>query len=159
MSNEAILARLARLEAESEIAKLKARYFHAGDIGDMAALRACFTDDAVIDFPDAGIKCGPDELHDMFAAQRAAIPGFFAHCGYNPRIEVIDDTRARADWDLCFVSLTADRTQQLVSFGCYHDEYRLTADGWRISQCRSTMRVAFAGHVPECTTVTGGDPT
>ena len=47
-------ARVARLEAESDIRKLKARYLNACDAKDVEAIRACFTADAEIEFPPLG---------------------------------------------------------------------------------------------------------
>ena len=46
--------RLEKLEAESEIRKLKARYLNACDEKNPEAIRACFVKDAVIDFPPLG---------------------------------------------------------------------------------------------------------
>ncbi|MFD2499277.1 nuclear transport factor 2 family protein [Rhizorhabdus histidinilytica] len=46
--------RIARLEAESEIRKLKARYLNACDAKDVDAIRACFTPDAELDYQPVG---------------------------------------------------------------------------------------------------------
>lgn len=139
-----IITRLDRLEAELAIHRLKARYFHAGDIGDMGMMRACFTDDAIIDFPSYGLRCGPDELQSAFGAARQSNPGVFMHCGYGPQIEIVDDSHARGTWELLFVALTGEN-EQLTSVGRYTDEYRLTDTGWRISATRSDIRLSLAG--------------
>jgi len=46
--------RIAKLEAESDIRKLKARYLNACDAKNEEAIRACFTQDAEIEFPPLG---------------------------------------------------------------------------------------------------------
>ena len=46
--------RLQTLEAESAIRKLKAQYLNACDAKDPQAIRACFMEDAVIDYPPLG---------------------------------------------------------------------------------------------------------
>ncbi len=66
-------SRVARLEAESDIRRLKARYLNACDAKDVDAIRACFTDDAVIDFPPIG-EFGLDGLIDVFTQMAAATP-------------------------------------------------------------------------------------
>ena len=48
-SSCSLAARIARLEAESQIRRIKSRYLNACDSKDVAAIRACFIPEAVLD--------------------------------------------------------------------------------------------------------------
>ncbi|WP_257549348.1 nuclear transport factor 2 family protein [Sphingopyxis sp. DBS4] len=139
--------RIARLEAESDIRRLKARYLNACDAKDVDALRACFTEDAVIDFPPLG-EFGLDGLIGIFTQMAATTPITDVHQGHNGEIEVAGD-EAKARWNLGYATYDP-RTRGfrlLASF--YHDRYRRTADGWRICYTRSEPRAIVDGVLAE----------
>lgn len=142
-------ARIAKLEAESDIRKLKARYLNACDAKNVDAIRACFTEDAVIEFPPLG-SFGLDGLIDIFTQMAATTPITDVHHGHNGEIEVNGDT-ATGKWNLGFATYDPrEKTfRMLASF--YDDEYRKTDDGWRISFTRSTPRAIVDGTLAEDT--------
>ena len=139
--------RIARLEAESDIRRLKARYLNACDAKDVDAIRACFTPDAVIDFPPIG-EFDLDGLIGVFTQMAATTPITDVHQGHNGEIEVTGET-ASARWNLGFATYDP-RTRgfrMLASF--YHDRYRRTAEGWRICYTRSEPRAIVDGVLAE----------
>ena len=79
--------RLARLEAESDIRRLKARYLNACDAKDVEAIRACFTVDAELHYPPIG-QFGVDGLIEVFTQMAATTPIVDVHQGHNAEIEV-----------------------------------------------------------------------
>lgn len=139
--------RIARLEAESDIRRLKARYLNACDAKDLDAIRACFTADAVIDFPPLG-EFDLDGLIGIFTQMAATTPITDVHQGHNAEIEV-DGDAASARWNLGYATFDPrdGRFRLLANF--YHDRYRRTADGWRISYTRSEPRAIVDGVLAE----------
>jgi len=127
--------------------RLKARYFNAGDRMDMPAIRACFTDDAVVDFPSFQLLGGPDDMVAAFAAAAEHNPAVNIHHGHNPEIEILDENTARGVWNLYFVSFSADGTSIYHNTGLYADEYRRTDKGWLMSRTRTDIRVSMIAPV------------
>jgi len=138
-------ARIARLEAESDIRRLKARYLNACDAKDVEAIRACFTPDAEIDFPPIG-TFGVDGLIDVFTQMAATTPIVDVHQGHNGEIEV-DGDEARARWNLGYATYDPRSGAFRMLANCYHDRYRRTPDGWRISYSRSEPRAIVDGTI------------
>ena len=140
-------ARITRLEAESDIRKLKARYLNACDAKDVEAIRACFTEDAVIEFPPIG-SFGLEGLIDIFTQMAATTPITDVHHGHNGEITVSGGT-ATGKWNLGFATYDPrEKTfRMLASF--YDDEYRKTENGWLISFTRSTPRAIVDGTLAE----------
>lgn len=135
--------RIERLEAESDIRRLKARYLNACDRKDVEAMRACFTPDAVIDFPPLG-EFDLDGLVNIFTQMAVNTPITDVHQGHNGEIEIDGDT-ASAVWNLGFATYnpTDDSFRLLSSF--YHDRYIKTETGWRINYTRSEPRAIVDG--------------
>ena len=65
--------RIEKLESESSIRQLKARYLNACDRKDAEAMKACFTPDAAIDFPPLG-EFNLDSLVDIFTQMAVNTP-------------------------------------------------------------------------------------
>lgn len=136
-------SRIAKLEAESEIRRLKARYLNACDAKDVATIRACFTEDAVLDYPPIG-QFGLDGLIDVFTQLAVNTPIVDVHQGHNAEIEIDGDT-ASARWSLGYAKYDPrDASFRLLS-NFYQDRYRRTADGWRICYSRSEPRAIVDG--------------
>jgi len=133
-------SRIAKLEAESDIRKLKSRYLNACDAKDEPAIRACFTEDAEIEFPPLG-SFDLDGLMGIFNQVAATTPIVDVHHGHNGEIE-IDGETATGRWNLGFA--TYDPREK--SF-----RNRKTADGWRISYTKSTPRTIVDGTLAEDT--------
>ncbi|MEM9013722.1 MAG: nuclear transport factor 2 family protein [Pseudomonadota bacterium] len=135
--------RIETLEAESAIRKLKARYLNACDAKDVDAIRACFTEDAQIDFPPLG-TFDLDGLIGIFTEMAATTPIVDTHQGHNAEISVNGDI-AEGRWNLGFATYDPRaRTFRLLS-SFYTDRYKRTADGWRISYTRSEPRAIIDG--------------
>jgi ketosteroid isomerase-like protein len=136
-------ARIARLEAESEIRRLKARYLNSCDAKDVDAIRACFTPDAEIDFPPLG-RFDVDGMIGIFTQIAATTPIVDVHQAHNAEIEV-DGDEARARWNLGFATYDPRNGSFRLLANFYEDRYRKTADGWRISYSRSEPRAIVDG--------------
>ena len=137
--------RLARLEAESDIRRLKARYLNACDAKDVAAIRACFTPDAELHYPPVG-QFGVDGLIKVFTQMAASTPIVDVHQGHNAEIEVAEDaTTASGRWNLGFATYDPRSRGFRLLTSFYHDRYRRTAEGWRIAYSRSEPRTIVDG--------------
>ena len=138
-----IESRLARIEAESDIRRLKARYLNACDAKDVETIRACFTPDAVINFPPLG-EFDLDGLINIFTQMAATTPITDTHHGHNAEIEVDGDTAA-GRWNLGFATYDPRENTFRMLAGFYEDRYVRTPDGWRISYTKSTPRAVVDG--------------
>ena len=141
------LARVARLEAESEIRRLKARYLNACDAKDMVAMRACFTEDAEIVFPPLG-RFDPDGLMGVFEQMAATTAIVDVHQGHNAEIDVCG-AEASATWSLGFASYNPQDNSFRLLAGFYFDRYRKTSAGWRICYTESKPRAVIDGALKE----------
>ena len=146
MTND-LEVRLARLEAESDIRRLKARYLNACDAKDVNAIRDCFTEDAQIDFPPLG-SFDLKGLIAVFEQLAATTPIIDVHQGHNGEIE-IDGDEARARWNLGYATYDPDAKSFRLLASFYTDRYRKTAAGWRISYTRSEPRAVVDGVLAE----------
>lgn len=140
--------RIARLEAESAIHKLKARYLNACDAKNVEEIRSCFIPDAALDYPPVG-SFGPDGLIAAFTEIALNSPIVDSHQIHNGEIDILDAGHARARWNLGFATWDprVGSFRYIASF--YHDEYVLTDDGWRISKSRHEARMIFDGKLIE----------
>ncbi len=135
--------RIAKLEAESDIRRLKARYLNACDRKDVEAMKSCFTPDAVIDFPPLG-EFDLDGLVGIFTQMAVNTPITDVHQGHNGEIEIDGDT-AQAVWNLGFATYNPDDNGFRLLSSFYHDKYVKTDMGWRISYTRSEPRAIIDG--------------
>lgn len=140
-------SRIARLEAESDIRRLKARYLNACDAKDVDAIRACFTEDAVINFPPVG-EFDLEGLIGVFTQMAAATPITDVHQGHNAEIEV-DGDEASARWNLGYATYDPRSKSFRLLANFYHDRYRRTPEGWRICYSRSEPRAIVDGTLAE----------
>ncbi|PZU00415.1 MAG: nuclear transport factor 2 family protein [Brevundimonas sp.] len=141
-----IEARIAKLEAESDIRRLKARYWNACDAKDVAAIRACFTEDAELDYPPLG-QFGLDGLIEIFTSIAVGTPVVDVHQGHNAEIRVIDGDNAEGVWNLGFSTFNPAVGAYRTIAGIYHDRYVRTADGWRIAYSRHQPRSVVDGQM------------
>ncbi len=140
--------RLARLEAESEIRRLKARYLNACDAKQADVVRSSFTTDAVIDFEGMGVF-NVDQLVGIFTEVAVNSPIVDSHHGHNGEIEILSADTAKAVWNLGFTTYDPRNGQFRALSMFYQDEYRRTEDGWRISKTKSLARSALEGTASE----------
>lgn len=140
-------SRIAKLEAESDIRKLKARYLNACDAKDVAAMRACFTEDAEIEFPPLG-SFDLDGLIGIFEQVAATTPIIDVHHGHNGEID-IDGKTASGRWNLGFATYDPRNKSFRMLASFYEDRYIHTEDGWRICYTKSTPRTIVDGTLAE----------
>jgi len=141
------IERLEKLEAESAIRALKARYLNACDKKDAQAMRDCFSPDAVIDFPPLG-EFDLDGLVEIFTTLAVNTSITDVHQGHNAEITITGDS-AKAIWNFSYATFNPeDRSFRLLS-AFYHDEYKKTDKGWRISYSRSDPRAFIDGTLSE----------
>ncbi len=135
--------RLAKLEAESDIRKLKARYLNACDAKDVTAIRACFTEDAEIEFPPLG-SFDLDGLMGIFNQVAATTPIVDVHHGHNGEIDINGES-ATGRWNLGFATYDPRNQSFRMLASFYEDRYRRTKQGWRICYTKSTPRTIIDG--------------
>jgi hypothetical protein len=132
--------RLARLEAEMDIQRLKAAYAGLCDIGYPAErLAALFTQDGVFDGGQRfGIHSGRDELVSYFAAISGDIV-WALHYMIGPAITVDNSLNtAKGTWYLwqpCTLAIKEEQVPTWIS-GKYSDEYRQVAGKWLFSHVK-----------------------
>ncbi len=143
----ALLRRIQRLEDIEAIRRLKARYLNACDQQDPAAVRATFAPDgncAVI-VGHLGTFETADSFCEMYTAQACHPYVLDKHQATNGEIDLIDDTHAKALWNLDYRKIdTKDETLTFVSL-LYHDEYEKIGGDWKIRRTRSEFKSGFFG--------------
>lgn len=117
-----------------EIEAVLVRYATGIDSRDWPLLRTCFADDARFDYGGIGSWDDPDALVDYL---RRSHYGPSLHRLSNFVIDVDGDRATSRTYVDALV--TGPRGYGVVhSFGWYDDDWRRTADGWRIA-CRRTV--------------------
>ncbi len=140
-------ARIERLEAESAIRALKARYLNACDRKDVAAIRACFAPDAVIDFPPLG-EFDLDGLIGIFTQMAVTTTIIDSHHGHNAVIDIDGDT-ATAVWNLGFATINPDDNSFRLLAGFYTDKYEKCEGKWLITYTKSEPRKIIDGRLDD----------
>jgi uncharacterized protein (TIGR02246 family) len=127
-----IEARIARLEAESQIRQLVARYCFTIDDRDLDGVAALFTEDAVVRSADgvmhaAGIAAILEQYRGRFA-----VLGVGAHYMHDIAIDFAADGEARGTVS-GHAELWRNGTMMVAALR-YADRYRATATGWRFAE-------------------------
>lgn len=129
-----------------EVRRLKSRYFRYVDTKRWDALRTVFADDAVFD-GFAFATAGPDAFVAGVAAYLDGIES--VHQGFMPDLRPWDDGRIRGVWSMFdrlvwkpgsrgYKGVDLPGQWGITGYGHYEEEYRRTADGWRICFMRLT---------------------
>lgn len=125
-------ARIARLEAESQIRQLVARYSFDIDDRRIDSVRALFADDAILRSNDGVMHAaGVDAIMAQFDG-RFAVLGPGHHVMHDIQIDFISDTQARGR-----VSGHAElwrNGQMMVAAIRYADRYSKTPAGWKFAE-------------------------
>lgn len=126
--------RIERIEAESQIRQLVARYCFTIDDRDLEGLAALYTDSARMRSADGVMDAiGLDAIMDMWRGRFAALgPG--QHVTHDL---VIDEINLAAGTARGRVSSHAEVERNGISMiGAvrYYDEYRRTTDGWKFAE-------------------------
>jgi len=129
----------------SAIADLVARYNMGADAGRFDEVVALFTDDAVMELPDAE-HVGRDAIGAMFADTAERLrgatggPGAVRHLSGTLQVDVVDTDQARGRaYYVVFLDRGPDH------WGRYIDDYRRDDGVWRIAR----RRVTVDGEVPD----------
>lgn len=129
-----------RDSARLEVMDVVNRYAAAIDARDWDRLRSCFAPGAQLQLPKLLIE-GPSAIAE-FMAKAVAGRAWQQHLVGSHQIRVEGD-RAWSTCALCATQVPVDPAEPIVTtMGTYHDELRLTADGWKI-----THRELRVGHV------------
>lgn len=139
--------RIEKLESESAIRQLKTSYLNACDRKDAEAMKACFTSDAVIDFPPLG-EFDLDGLVGIFTQMAVNTSITDVHQEHNAEIH-IEGHKASAIWNLGFATYNPDDNSFRLLSSFYHHKYIKTNEGWRISYTRSQPRAIIDGHLKD----------
>lgn len=133
-------ARIRRLEAESEIRRLKTRYFRCVDFRSWDEFADLFTDDLEVDFLES-TSGSKTKAEFIASAERHFATGYSVHHGHEPEIEILDDHNATAIWPM-YDRVESPEGSGYVShegWGHYTESYRRCDDGrWRIAKSRLT---------------------
>lgn len=145
MSALSLEDRVARLEAEADIRRLKARYLNAADRKDPDAMRECFIPEARIEFPPVGVFDGREGLIDIFTQLAVNAPIVDTHQGHNAEITVLDRDNAEGRWHLAYTMYDPRTGAFRLLSTFYFDRYVRTPDGWRMAFSRSEPRAVIDG--------------
>ena len=128
--------RIGRLEDIEAIKQLKHRYLRAMDTKQWDEMAGTLAENVVANYSDGELNfTGRDKVMEFLRDSALAKPGELIgvhHC-QQPEIEITGPDSARGTWALYnyLIHKTADFGMRICAF--YHDEYRRTEDGWRIS--------------------------
>lgn len=134
---------ITQLFAIEQIKLIKARYFRFVDTKNWHGLRSVFTEDAVIEIPEAV----PDakSRDDAIAFMEAAVEGSVSiHFGHMPEIEILDDHSATGVWPMDDRIYWPDDRAAILGytylrgFGHYHETYQRIGREWKIRTMRLT---------------------
>ena len=149
--------RIQRLEDESAIEVLKARYCeHCDNAYDPDGIASLFTADGVWDGGFMGRFEGRESIRTHFAGT-AAVMGFAIHHVTNPIIE-IDGDAASGQWYL-WQPCTQTRQQRGIWLAArYRETYVRAGDGWLFDEMiiHPKMFAPYEGGWAETTFVAGG---
>ncbi|TXG93330.1 MAG: nuclear transport factor 2 family protein [Rhodocyclaceae bacterium] len=126
--------RLARLEAESQIRQLVARYCFTIDDRDIAGIRALFTSDALLQSADGVMHArGIDAIMAQYDA-RFAVLGPGHHFMHDIQIDFIGAGDQDATGRVSGHAELWRNDRMMVAAIRYNDRYRNTDDGWKIAE-------------------------
>lgn len=134
MADAEFEARLVRLEQVRAIESLKARYLRACDRKQPEAVRACFADDAVIDFEGFPLFTDPDAFVAIYTEWGCRPTIVDMHHLQNPIVELTGADSAKGWFDLFFFQIDTETrrlTQLAVS---YDDDFVLVEGSWKIAR-------------------------
>jgi hypothetical protein len=131
--SDSVERRLAALEDIRAIESLKWRYLRACDRKQPDAVRACFADDAVIDYEGFPLFTDPEAFVAIFRDWGCRPNIIDMHHGQNPLVELIGPDSAQGWFDLYFFQIDTKarrHTQMAVS---YDDKFVRKNGKWLIA--------------------------
>lgn len=143
MSDHDVAARIARLEAESAIRALAARYCFAIDDHDLDAVGALFTADARVHSRDGVMDAvGRDAVVEQYRG-RFAVLGPSNHVSHDHWIRLGDDPDSAAGTLSAHAELWRHETMMITALR-YEDRYRREEGEWRFAE----RLLSFLYYVP-----------
>lgn len=124
------------MQAEQAIRALEAAYDAAWNKGDMDALLACFTDDAVIVDPRGGVTRGRDEIRHLLSTVIHPGSGDTTHNSEIVRVEFVTPEVALVDGRAHITGLPEAQTAKSLVHR-YTDVVVRRGGQWRIAQIRA----------------------
>lgn len=134
MSDNAIEARLAALEDIRAIELAKWRYLRACDRKQPEAVRACFTDDAVIDFEGFPLFADADSFVDLYRQWGCQPHIVDMHHGQNPIVELTGPDTATGLFDLYFFQIDTQARRHTQLAVSYEDSFVRRDGRWLIAR-------------------------
>ena len=136
--------RIARLEAESQIRQLVARYCFTIDDRDIAGVRALFTDDAVLNSADGVMNAtGLDAIMAQYDG-RFDVLGPGHHFMHDIQIDFIGDGKREATGRVSGHAELWRANRMMVAALRYADRYCNTDAGWKFA----ARTISFLYYVP-----------
>lgn len=139
-----IEARIAKLEAESQIRQLIARYCFTIDDRDIAAIRDLFAPDAVLKSADGVMNAtGVDAIMAQYDGRFDALgPGH--HFMHDVQLDFVGDGSQHATGRVIGHAELWRNGKMMVAAIRYDDTYRNTDAGWKFAE----RTIAFLYYVP-----------
>lgn len=120
-----------------EICMLKARYFRLLDTKEWDGWRQLFADDLVVyGSGEPGARSVVFRSADTFVSSIRSFVGdaITVHHGYTPELHLAEDGTVRGIWAMSDLIERPETGRMYRGFGHYHESYRRTPGGWRISE-------------------------
>lgn len=156
-----LAARVAALEAVEEIKRVKYRYLRACDRKQPEAFRACFADQAVLDYGEKlGTFTGVEGIAQLFEAiALKKVEGRYVvldmHHAVHPDIRLTSTDTAEGDWSLRFRQINLERSIETIGAIEYSDTYVRVDGAWLISRSEVRELWTRSSPLPEGSTVRG----
>ncbi len=149
---------LQELSDREDIRELRLDYTHHFDGGDLEALLALYTDDAVCEFGGFGVWNGKEEMRRGWAPyltghDHTATPfPRGRHVVTNPKLSV-DGDEASGSWyltDISYIDRPSGQVREhpVVLYGTYEDTYRRVDGTWKITRTVLHFHWPTAGVAP-----------
>ena len=136
--------RIARLEAESQIRQLIARYCFTIDDRDIEGVRALFAPDAVLKSADGVMNAtGVDAIMDQYDG-RFDVLGPGHHFMHDVQIDFVGDGSQEATGRVIGHAELWRCEKMMVTAIRYDDKYRSTDQGWKFAE----RTIGFLYYVP-----------
>jgi ketosteroid isomerase-like protein len=124
---------------EQALKRLRARYSHAIDHGIQSSewdeFLSLYTDDAVVDYPQATLEGGAEI--EAFARELEEAYEFTMHTAQMPDI-VVDGDEAVGNWYLVVFYAASDGSEG-YALGRYEDDYRRVDGDWKFSGVKARV--------------------
>lgn len=132
-----------------EVCMLKARYFRLLDTKDWDGWRQLFTDDLVVygkgePGPHSVVLSSADAF--VSSVRDFVADAITVHHGYMPELHLADDGSVRGTWAMSDLIERPETGQIYRGFGHYHESYRHSPDGWRISEFELVRLLEYRFH-------------